>query len=138
MASELKRGKDLRLGEKMKITPKLQKARKSLQLSLPELETVVQTELEQNPMLEPLDQSPAEAAREAEAPDGDGAVAATEDERLGAEPEATPPDEPVDDWEPGDGAPEGLPKTLEAEAHDAAVELKELDGLAKLDWNDYL
>src|SRR5215471_11897936 len=124
MALEVKLGQDLRLRQQLVMTPQLQQAIKILQLSLPELETVVQTELEQNPMLEPLDQSPAEAAREAEAPDGDGVVAAAEDERLGAEPEATPP--------------EGPPKTLETEAHDAAVELKELDGLAKLDWNDYL
>ena len=138
MALEVKLGQDLRLRQQLVMTPQLQQAIKILQLSLPELETVVQTELEQNPMLEPLDQSPAEAAREAEAPDGDGVVAAGEDERLGAEPEATPPDEPVDDWEPGDGAPEGPLKTLETEAHDAAVELKELDGLDKLDWRDYL
>jgi len=138
MALEVKLGQDLRLRQQLVMTPQLQQAIKILQLSLPELETVVQTELEQNPMLEPLDQSPAEAAREAEAPDGDGVVAAAEEERLGAEPEATPPDEPVDDWEPGDGAPEAPLKTLETEAHDAAVELKELDGLAKLDWNDYL
>ena len=34
------------------MTPQLQQAIKILQLSLPELEAVVQTELEQNPMLE--------------------------------------------------------------------------------------
>src|SRR5499425_3313396 len=138
MALEVKLGQDLRLRQQLVMTPQLQQAIKILQLSLPKLETVVQTELEQNPMLEPLDQSPAEAAREAEAPDGDGVVAAAEEERLGAGPEATPPDEPVDDWEPGDGAPEAPLKTLETEAHDAAVELKQLDGLDKLDWHDYL
>jgi len=138
MALEVKLGQDLRLRQQLVMTPQLQQAIKILQLSLPELETVVQTELEQNPMLEPLDQSPAEAAREAEAPDDNDVVPAAEDQRLGAEPEAAPPEEPVDDWEPGAGAPEEPPKTIETEAHDAAVELKELDGLDKLDWRDYM
>ena len=138
MALEVKLGQDLRLRQQLVMTPQLQQAIKILQLSLPELETVVQTELEQNPMLEPLDQSPAEAAREAEAPDDNDPVPAAEEERLGAEPEAAAPEEPVDDWEPGAGAPEEPPRTIETEEHDAAVELKELDGLAKLDWNDYL
>ena len=44
------------------MTPQLQQAIKILQLSLPELEAIVQSELDANPMLEPLDQSPAEAA----------------------------------------------------------------------------
>ena len=47
---------------------------------------------------------------------------------MGAEPEAAPSEEPTDNWEPGDGAPEEPPKMLEAEAHDASVELRELDG----------
>src|SRR5215510_1847876 len=98
MALEVKLGRDLRLRKQLVMNPQLQQAIKILQLSLPELETVVQTELErfQNRVL--LDQSPAEAAREAEAPDGDGVVAPAEDERLGAEAEATPAEEPVDDW----------------------------------------
>ena len=69
MALEVKLGQDLRLRQQLVMTPQLQQAIKILQLSLPELEAIVQSELEQNPMLEPLDQSPAEAASESELPD---------------------------------------------------------------------
>ncbi|MGO9607519.1 MAG: RNA polymerase factor sigma-54 [Candidatus Binataceae bacterium] len=138
MALEVKLGQDLRLRQQLVMTPQLQQAIKILQLSLPELETVVQSELEQNPMLEPLDQSPAESAQETEIPEDDGGVIATEAERLGAEPEAAQPEEPVDEWEPGAGASEEPPKMLETEAHDASSELRELDGLDKLDWREYL
>jgi RNA polymerase sigma-54 factor len=138
MALEVKLGQDLRLRQQLVMTPQLQQAIKILQLSLPELETVVQTELEQNPMLEPLDQSPAETAPDAEIPEDDGSGLGPEAEKLASEPEAALPDEPVDNWEPGDGAPEEPPRMLESEAHDAAVELRELDGLDKLDWREYL
>src|ERR1700680_2069361 len=60
MAPELKLGQDLRLRQQLVMTPQLQQAIKILQLSLPELETVIQTELERNPMLEPLDSRPSE------------------------------------------------------------------------------
>ena len=66
MALEVKLGQDLRLRQQLVMTPQLQQAIKILQLSLPELEAIVQSELEQNPMLEPLDQSPAEAASESD------------------------------------------------------------------------
>src|ERR1700720_5056672 len=78
MALEVKLGQDLRLRQQLVMTPQLQQAIKILQLSLPELEAIVQSELEQNPILEPLDQSPAENApenssNESEAPaEGDG------------------------------------------------------------------
>ena len=66
MAPELKLGQDLRLRQQLVMTPQLQQAIKILQLSLPELEAVVQSELESNPMLEPLDQSSAETAADDE------------------------------------------------------------------------
>jgi DNA-directed RNA polymerase specialized sigma54-like protein len=50
MAPELKLGEDLRL--RLMMTPQLQQAIKILQLSLPELEAAVQTELESNPLQE--------------------------------------------------------------------------------------
>jgi RNA polymerase sigma-54 factor len=138
MALEVKLGQDLRLRQQLVMTPQLQQAIKILQLSLPELETVVQTELEQNPMLEPLDQSPSEAAQE------DGAMpddepGPPEAERLAGEPEAAATEEPADDWEPGAGVQEKeAAKPSELEAHDAAAELGELDRLDKLDWREYL
>ena len=76
MALEVKLGQDLRLRQQLVMTPQLQQAIKILQLSLPELEAIVQSELEQNPMLEPLDQSPAEAASESEASDPEAAAQA--------------------------------------------------------------
>jgi DNA-directed RNA polymerase specialized sigma54-like protein len=47
---------------KLVMTPQLQQAIKILQLSLPEVEAVVQKELDANPMLEPLDQSVAKTS----------------------------------------------------------------------------
>ena len=44
MAPELKLGQDLRLRQQLVMTPQLQQAIKILQLSLPELEAVVQTD----------------------------------------------------------------------------------------------
>jgi RNA polymerase sigma-54 factor len=68
------------------MTPQLQQALKILQLSLPELEAVVQSELDSNPMLEPLDHSVAEAAPEASAPvTWQEAVARLARERTAAE-----------------------------------------------------
>ena len=46
MALEVKLGQDLRLRQQLVMTPQLQQAIKILQLSLPELEAVVQTELD--------------------------------------------------------------------------------------------
>ena len=136
MALEVKLGQDLRLRQQLVMTPQLQQAIKILQLSLPELEAVVQAELEQNPMLEPLDQSPAESAAESEAQTGEAPEA--------GDAEPGPPSEngaePADDgptWDGMDGVPE---KTTEPalEAKDAAIELKELGTLDKLDWREYL
>lgn len=134
MALEIKLGQNLRLRQQLVMTPQLQQAIKILQLSLPELETIVQSELEQNPMLEPLDQSPAEAAGDTPIPDEDSVP--PEPDRAEAEVSAT--DEPVDDWEPGAGAPEEPIRTLETESHDAAIEMRDNDGLEKLDWREYL
>src|SRR6202046_1464427 len=56
MALEVKLGQDLRLRQQLVMTPQLQQAIKILQLSLPELEAVVQTELESNPLLEMVEE----------------------------------------------------------------------------------
>ncbi len=137
MALEVKLGQDLRLRQQLVMTPQLQQAIKILQLSLPELEAVVQAELEQNPMLEPLDKSPAEAASESEQQTGEAPEAA--DGEPGPPSEngdgaAPPEEEPV--WDAG-----LQEKTVEAppiEAKDAAIEIKDLGALDKLDWREYL
>jgi RNA polymerase sigma-54 factor len=135
MALEVKLGQDLRLRQQLVMTPQLQQAIKILQLSLPELEAVVQTELDSNPMLEPLDQSVAEAAANSET---------NETSEAGAEPEPLQPEPEGDDsggtigesdWEP---VTEDRPVEMVAtEAPDAAVELRD-NQLEKLDWREYL
>ncbi len=82
MALEVKLGQDLRLRQQLVMTPQLQQAIKILQLSLPELEAVVQAELEQNPMLEPLDRSPAEVASESDSQTGEAPAAADAETRA--------------------------------------------------------
>src|SRR5215469_16381745 len=130
MAMEVKLGQDLRLRQQLVMTPQLQQAIKILQLSLPELEAVVQSELDANPMLEPLDQSVAETA--ANAVDG-------EDLNLPADGEPLPPEaEPGSkdsDWE--QVASEVPVPTVSTEAPDAAAEMRE-PSLDKLDWREYL
>src|ERR1700730_18524547 len=135
MARGVKLGQDLRLRQQLVMTPQLQQAIKILQLSLPELEAVVQSELDANPMLEPLDQSVAEAAANSEV---------NETSEAGAEPEPLQPEPDGDgggtigesDWEP---VTEDRPAEMVAtEAPDVAVELRELNHLEKVDWREYL
>src|SRR6202040_4471650 len=98
MALEVKLGQDLRLRQQLVMTPQLQQAIKILQLSLPELEAVVQNELDSNPMLEPLDQSVAESA--ANVNEGEEPPPAADGEPLPAEPEAGAAPETEGEWEP--------------------------------------
>jgi RNA polymerase sigma-54 factor len=134
MALDIKLGQDLRLRQQLVMTPQLQQAIKILQLSLPELESIVQTELEQNPMLEPLDQSPAEAAGESE-PDRE--LPDSEGEPLPPDNEGNGVVDSDDDWETG-AREEKVAPAVEVEARDAAIEIKELNNLEKLDWREYL
>ena len=136
MALEVKLGQDLRLRQQLVMTPQLQQAIKILQLSLPELEAIVQSELEQNPMLEPLDQSPAEAASESETSDPEAAAQA-DGEPLPPETDGLNGANSDDDWETG-SREEKPASTIEVEARDAALEIKELNNLEKLDWREYL
>jgi RNA polymerase sigma-54 factor len=136
MALEVKLGQDLRLRQQLVMTPQLQQAIKILQLSLPELEAIVQSELEQNPMLEPLDQSPAEAASESEMPDPNAAVQ-SDGEPLPPDGDGPAAANSDDDWETG-SREERPAAAVETEARDAAQELKELNSLEKLDWREYL
>src|ERR1700736_6612991 len=115
MALEVKLGHDLRLRQQLVMTPQLQQAIKILQLSLPELEAVVQNELDSNPMLEPLDQSVAESA--ANADQAEDVNLPADGEPLPAEPEpgAT---ERESEWERVAG--EAPAPSIETEAADAA------------------
>jgi RNA polymerase sigma-54 factor len=132
MALEVKLGHDLRLRQQLVMTPQLQQAIKILQLSLPELEAVVQNELDSNPMLEPLDQSVAEtAANTLEAPD---IVPPADGEPLPPEPEPGVA-EPDSEWERA--AAEVPVATVATEAVDAAAEMSD-PSLDKLDWREYL
>src|SRR5579885_2778648 len=138
MPPELKLGQDLRLRQQLVMTPQLQQAIKILQLSLPELEAVVQTELESNPLLEMVEErSPTATAADdgmAAAPD---ATPGAEPDRLPAEPEpgASAPER---EWN-GNGDEQPSVEAMTTEARDATLEIKE-DGasLDKLDWREYL
>jgi RNA polymerase sigma-54 factor len=134
MALEVNIRQDLRLRQQLVMTPQLQQAIKILQLSLPELEAVVQNELDSNPMLEPLDQSVAETA--ANVNEGEEPPPASDGEPLPAEPEVGAVSETEGEWEPA--AEDRAPETVATEAPDAAVELGELSRLDKLDWREYL
>jgi len=140
MAFEVKLGQDLRLRQQLVMTPQLQQAIKILQLSLPELETVIQSELERNPMLEPLDSSPSEITTTA-MNDGDGyadgeTAAPATGELVADEAPAAETAAPADPWEPPPGE---IPSTpVASEPHDAAVEIKEQNGLDKIDWREYV
>src|SRR5258707_3568719 len=123
MALEVKLGQDLRLRQQLVMTPQLQQAIKILQLSLPELEAIVQSELEQNPMLEPLDQSPAEAASESELPDPE-AASSSDGEPLPPETDRAASNSD-DDCETGSHEAETAP-SVEGEGHDAARAIQEL------------
>src|SRR5580704_15462571 len=98
MALEVKLGQDLRLRQQLVMTPQLQQAIKILQLSLPELEVVVQNELDSNPMLEPLDHSVAEAA--ANAGESEDSAAPSDAEPLPPEPEPGTVADPESEGEP--------------------------------------
>ncbi len=135
MALEARLGQELRLRQQLVMTPQLQQAIKILQLALPDLEAVVQTELEQNPMLEPLDRSPSEVA--ADAKDSEEPPAGPD---LNVESEA-----PAEESEPLMASPEADAAAEQAgsielglDSRDAAVELKELNSLDKVDWREYL
>lgn len=132
MALDLKFTQVVRADQRLVMTPQLQQAIKILQLSQPELEAVVLSEVDANPMLELLDQSVAEtAANEGE----DMNSAGTGDEPRTAEPEAEPAAD--GEWEAGiTGEPAG--PTSATEAPDAAVEFGELNRFDKLDWREYL
>src|SRR5215472_4531778 len=120
MALEVKLAHDLRLRQQLVMTPQLQQAIKILQLPLTELETVVQAELDANPMLEPLDHSVAETAANA---------IQAEDVSLPADSEPLPPEpepgaaEPESEWERLAG--EVPASSIATEGADAAAEMRE-------------
>ncbi|MGO9057451.1 MAG: RNA polymerase factor sigma-54 [Candidatus Binataceae bacterium] len=125
MAFEAKLGQELRLRQQLVMTPQLQQAIKILQLAVPELETVVQAELEQNPMLEMAEPGSGEVSLENLTAQPDQAAANGNNngdapEAMGSEVELPPAELPA------------------AESHDAAVEMRELNTLEKLDWREYL
>ena len=125
MAFEAKLGQELRLRQQLVMTPQLQQAIKILQLAVPELETVVQAELEQNPMLEMAEPGSGEVSLESLTAQPDQTSANGNNngdapEAMGTEVELPPAEMPA------------------AESHDAAVEMRELNTLEKLDWREYL
>jgi len=137
MALDLKITQSARLDQRLVMTPQLQQAIKILQLSLPELEAVVQSELESNPLLEMVEErSPTATA-------ADDGMAAAPDPTPGSEPDLLPPEpEPgVTAAEPewnGNGDEQPTVEGVTTEARDATLEIKEDGRLDKLDWREYL
>src|SRR5271165_5585228 len=130
MALEVRLGQELRLRQQLVMTPQLQQAIKILQLALPDLEAVVQSELEQNPMLEPLDRST-------------GEVAANDDpgDNTSADPAEAADAGPGSDDFKGLANEVETPSQLDAAARDntdAATEIRELGSVDKMDWREYL
>ena len=120
MAPELKLGQDLRLRQQLVMTPQLQQAIKILQLSLPELEAVVQTELESNPLLEMVEErSPTATA-------ADDGMAAAPDPTPGSEPDLLPPEPELgaaaaeSEWN-GNGDEQPTVEGMTSEARDATT-----------------
>ncbi|HJU09456.1 MAG TPA: RNA polymerase factor sigma-54 [Candidatus Binataceae bacterium] len=133
MALEVKLGHDLRLRQQLVMTPQLQQAIKILQLSLPELEAVVQNELDSNPVLEPLDQSVGETA--ANTIEAEDVNLPADGEPLPPEPEPGIAESTESEWE---GVVAETPvATVATEGADAAAEIRE-PSLDKLDWREYL
>ncbi len=136
MPPELKLGQDLRLRQQLVMTPQLQQAIKILQLSLPELEAVVQSELESNPLLEMVEE------RNPTATAADDTMAAAPEAAPAGEPDLLPPEpeagaaESEPEWN-GNGDEQPAVEGSVAEARDAALEINE-DRLDKLDWREYL
>jgi RNA polymerase sigma-54 factor len=94
----------LKIGQSLTMTPQLQQAIRLLQLSTIELQTEVQQTLEENPMLELEDESPAtteESAEKEELKNKAEAEAEIEDPHIDMEKNQEIPEElPVDtDWE---------------------------------------
>jgi RNA polymerase sigma-54 factor len=130
VALETRLGQELRLRQQLVMTPQLQQAIKILQLALPELEAVVQTELEQNPMLEPLDRSP-------------GEVAANDDpgDNTRADPAAAADGGSDSEDFQGLASEVEVPVQLDGATRDntdAATEIRELGSVDKMDWREYL
>lgn len=119
MALEIKQ--QLRLSQQLVITPQLQQAIKLLQLSRMELETLVQNELTENPLLEESEQEAPEETSEEAAPEGDG------EERA----------EPTEDAPAGDTS-----QAAEAPREDQVAEVGKQDGELveppNFDWENYL
>jgi RNA polymerase sigma-54 factor len=138
MALEVKLGQDLRLRQQLVMTPQLQQAIKILQLSLPELEAVVQTELDSNPVLEPLDSSPAENAAE-NSSNSDEEFTPPPDGELSEERDAAPAsgDDPPNEWDAPPGSEE-IAVSAGTEARDATLEMEQFDRIDKLDWREYM
>ena len=133
MALEARLGQELRLRQQLVMTPQLQQAIKILQLALPELEMVIQKELDQNPMLEPMERASEQNGESDSSRDnGDGASSSASSENGEAPTTLSPTDL--------DAVPETpvLAETPPVDSHDAAAELKELGSLDKLDWREYL
>jgi len=130
MAFETKLGQELRLRQQLVMTPQLQQAIKILQLPVVELEAMIQSEVEQNPILEIAERGPEESLN-----NGAGAEAAS---LLSGEhvADALPIESASYDGDTVAEAAEVVPPT--SAAKESVSELREVDRLDRIDWSEYL
>ncbi|SRR5579875_262754 len=122
MVFETKLGQELRLRQQLVMTPQLQQAIKILQLPVVELEAMIQSELEQNPLLEI-------AERPAQESTLNGDSLALDAAEISSEQSSAPGDELNTALDGEDATPE-----LSA---GASTELRDLDRIERIDWAEY-
>ena len=130
MAFETKLGQELRLHQQLVMTPQLQQAIKILQLPVVELEAMIQSEVEQNPILEIAERGPEESISNGAGAEGASLLSVEQ------QSEAPPADSRNFDGgsanEPAEAAP------IATEVKESVSELRELDRIDRIDWSDYL
>jgi RNA polymerase sigma-54 factor len=130
MAFETKLGQELRLRQQLVMTPQLQQAIKILQLPVLELEAMIQSEVEQNPILEIAERGPEESLNNGTVTEGASLLATDQSA------EAPPLDSAGRNGESVGEMAETQPAA--SDPRESASELRELDRLDRIDWSDYL
>ncbi len=112
------------------MTPQLQQAIKILQLPVVELEAMIQSEVEQNPLLEIAERGPDESLSNGAAAEGASLLA------FDQQSDGLPADGGNLDGEGAAVLTEAAPAP--GEVRENASELREVDRLDRVDWSDYL
>ncbi len=132
MAIELRQ--ELRLTQQLVMTPQLQQAIKLLQLNRQELSTLIEQELQENPVLEEVEGEEETAAELADATPGEdaGESSGADADAEGAAAEANL----VDGSSESGDAPDTPPGTEAEEGSDAVA--SDAEKIADLEWENYM